>query len=339
MKNSRKATINDVAATAGVSIATVSRALSKPDIVAPETQLVIQKAVKKLGYVVNGRARALSSKRSWTIGAVIPSLENAIFANTTYALQKTLGDEGYMLLVACSEYDLNYEVALVRGFIERGVDGLILVGAVHHQETKELLKRFKIPYVFTWAYEETGKLPIVGFDHRDATLQVTRHLLDLGHQKFGVISTPTAGNANALSRLQGVLYALKESGIILDSQMIVEAPFSYQKGADALRQIMSVNRKPTAVVCLNDVLAIGAISAANGLGMNVPRDVSITGCEDLEVAEFTSPPLTTVRYPTDEMGIYAARHILGQLKNDSPILQRIFPTRLIVRQSSGPPKK
>ena len=211
MKNSRKATINDVAATTGVSIATVSRALSKPDIVAPETRLVIQKAVKKLGYVVNGRARALSSKRSWTIGAVIPSLENAIFANTTYALQKTLGDEGYMLLVACSEYDLNYEVALVRGFIERGVVGLILVGAIHHQETEELLKRFKIPYVFTWAYEETGKLPIVGFNHRDATLKVTRHLLDLGHQKFGVISTPTTGNANALSRLHGVLYALKKS--------------------------------------------------------------------------------------------------------------------------------
>jgi LacI family transcriptional regulator len=339
MKNTRKVRINDVAAAAGVSIATVSRALSKPEIVAHETRVAVESVVKKLGYVVNGGARALSSKKSWSVGAVIPSLENAIFANTTYALQKTFGDEGYMLLVACSEYDLDYEISLVKGFIERGVDGLVLVGATHRQETKELLQRFKLPYVYTWAFEESGKLPIVGFNHAEATRLVTRHLLELGHSKFGVISTPTAGNVNALSRLNGVLSTLEESGIVLSEKMIVEAPFSYRKGSEAFSLLMTYSEKPTAVICLNDVLAIGAMAAARKLRLKVPKDVSITGCEDLEVAEFTNPPLTTVRYPTAEMGNYAARHILSQLKKEKPILQRIFPTKLVVRKSSGPPKR
>ena len=287
MKNTRKARINDVAAAAGVSIATVSRALSKPEIVAEETRFAVASAVEKLGYVVNGRARALSSRKSWSVGAVIPSLENAIFANTTYALQKTFGDEGYMLLVACSEYDLDYEVSLVKGFIERGVDGLILVGAMHRQETKDLLQRFKIPYVYTWAFEESGKLQIVGFNHAEATSLVTRHLLDLGHRKFGVISTPTAGNVNALSRLRGVLSTLEGAGIVIPQKMVIEAPFSYKKGSEAFEHLMSSTKQPTAVICLNDVLAIGAMSAAKGLHLRVPEDVSITGCEDLEVAEYS----------------------------------------------------
>ena len=334
----KKIRINDVAKVAGVSIATVSRALTKSSLVKPATLLHIQKVAKKLGYVTNGGARSLSSKKSWTIGAVIPSLENAIFANTAFALQKMLRENGYMLLVSCSEYDLDVEVDLVRGLIERGIDGLILVGTRHKPKTIELIKRFKVPHVFTWAFERSGKLPIVGFDHSEATALVTRYLLDLGHRRFGVISTITRNNQNAIDRMLGVVTTLKLAGIELPPEFIVEEPFSYSKGADGFRQIFLNKRNPTAVICLNDVLAIGAISEARNMGLKVPEDVSITGCEDLEIAAMINPRLTTVKYPTAKMGSIAAQYIISQLKNEKPILQSIFPTELVVRESSGPPK-
>lgn len=339
MKTAKKARIDDVARLAGVSIATVSRAMSNPDRVRPETLQTVHEAVKKLGYVAHGNARALASKKSRTIGAVIPSLENAIFANTTFALQKVLGEGGYMLVVACNEYDPKTEVNLVRGLIGRGVDALVLVGVLHEPELYALLERFEIPHVFTWAYDESGMLPVVGFNHRGATSQITRHLLELGHQEFGIISTITRNNRNAQDRLAGVIDTLESAGIQVPQERIVEEPFSFIKGGEGFRHISSGARMPTAVICLNDVLAIGALAEARAMGLKVPEEISITGCEDLEVAAMVHPALTTVRYPTWEMGHYAGTNLLAQLQNEKPLRQRIFPTKLIVRESSAAPPK
>lgn len=331
--------IDHVARLAGVSVATVSRALSNPGRVKKETVAIVLEAVAKLGYVAHGHARALASQKSRTIGAVIPSLENAIFANTTFALQKVLGENGYMLLVACSEYDLGVEVDLIRGLIERGVDGLILTQTMHLPEAYTLLERYRRPHVFTWAYDGDGRLPAVGFDNRRATTHVTRHMLELGHRDFAVIATPTKDNRNAQERLAGVIDTLAAAGIELPADRIVEAPFSFAKGREALRRLMQTGRRPTAVVCLNDVLAIGAMAEARELGIAIPRDLSISGCEDLEVASSVVPALTTVRYPTWEMGHVAGTYLLSQLNKTEPPAQRMFPTQLVIRESTAPPRK
>jgi LacI family transcriptional regulator len=338
MRRFKKPRIHDVARLAGVSTATVSRALSNSALVRPKTLKRVYGAVTKLDYVAHGHARALASRRSHTIGAVIPSLENAIWANTTFALQKVLGENGYMLVVACSEYDLAVETRHVRGLIGRGVDGLILTQLLHEPELHRLLEKFRVPHVFTWAYDPSGRLPAIGFDHRRATSQITRYLLDLGHREFGVIATPTYNNKNAQDRLAGVIETLEAAGVKMLPDRIREAPFSYAKGGEAFRAVTLNTPLPTAVVCLNDVLAIGAMAEARAMGIKVPDDMSITGCEDLEVASAVSPALTTVRYPTWEMGHFAGVHLLARLNGEIPQGPREFPTELVVRQSAAPPR-
>jgi LacI family transcriptional regulator len=329
-----KPNIGDVARLAGVSTATVSRALSKPDQLRAETLEVVQHAIEKLGYLAHGSARALAARRTNTIGAIFPSLDQ-IFATTTFALQKVLADAGYMLLVACNEYDPTKDAKLVRKLIEREVDGLVLVGTIMSPQTVALLNDHALPHVFTWAFDESGRLPVVGFDHRRAAAQVTQHLLDLGHREFGVVATPTRDNLNAQRRLAGVLETLEARGIRLPPVRIVERPFSYEKGGEGFKALMQGDPRPTAIVCLNDVLAIGAMAECRAMGLSIPEDVSITGCEDLEVARMAVPPLTTVRYPTREMGHYAGTFLLETLRGERPLRQRIFPTELVVRGSSG----
>jgi len=332
-----KATLSDVARLAGVSAATVSRALAHPDLLRRETLMRVHEAVEKLGYVADGAARALASRRSHTIGAVIPSLENAIFATTVFAMQKVLDANGYSLVVSCNEYDLDTEVRLTRKLIERGVDALVLVGTQHRPELFGMLERFRVPYVFTWAYDESETFPCVGFNHRKATARVTRHLIDEGHRHFAVISTITRDNERARDRLAGVLDLLDSEGLRPSADRVIEKPFSFLEGQSALQRVMQGEPKPSAVICLNDVLAIGAISAARAMGLNIPGDVSITGCEDLEVAAVVSPGLTTVRYPTVEMGHYAGEYVLAALTGRTVPVRQVFPTKLIVRGSTCPP--
>lgn len=329
-----KPNLADVARLAGVSTATVSRALSRPEHLRADTLRNVEAAIAKLGYVAHGSARALAARRTNTIGAIFPSLDQ-IFATTTFALQKVLAESGYMLLVACNEYDPVQEVALVRKLIEREVDGLVLVGTIMNPAIVAQLDDLGVPHVFTWAFDETGRLPVVGFDHRRATAQVTQHLLELGHREFGVVCTPTRDNLNAQRRLAGVVETLEAHGIELPAVRIVERPFSYEKGGEGFKALMEANPRPTAVVCLNDVLAIGAMAECRAMGLAIPDDVSITGCEDLEIARMGVPPLTTVRYPTREMGHYAGTFLLEALQGGKPLRQRIFPTQLIVRGSSG----
>lgn len=333
----KQASLLDVAKVAGVSMATVSRALAQPQLVRPGTLKKVVDAVDKLGYLAHGAARALASRRTYTIGAVIPSLENAIFATTAFSLQKVLDDNGYMLVVACDEYDLEAEVRLTKKLIERGVDGLMLVGTQHSTELFALLAKFQMPYVFAWAYDESGTLPCVGFNHRQATARPTEHLLGLGHRNFGVISTVTKDNERARERLAGVRQTLEGAGVSLEPARIIEKPFSYLEGQGAFMQLMQLRPRPTAVICLNDVLAIGAIYGAYESGLRVPEDVSITGCEDLEVAASVPPGLTTVRYPTAEMGHHAGAYLLARLRGESVHMPLVFPTELIVRGTTVAP--
>lgn len=333
-----QAVVLDVARLANVSVATVSRALSQPALLKPETLRRVEESIEKLGYVPHGAARALASSRSRTIGAVIPGLEHAIFASTADALQKVLDEGGYSLVLACNGYDLDAELRVTRKLIEHGVDGLVLVGTHHRPELLALLARFQMPYVFTWAYDESGRLPCVGFDHRKATARVASHLLDLGHRNFGIISTVTRENERARERLAGVVTTLEAAGIPVEAERIIEKTFSFNEGKDAFNRLMTKSPRPSAVICLNDVLAIGAIFAAYERGMSVPGDVSITGCEDLEVAGSVPPGLTTVRYPTAEMGRYAGTCLLSRLRNEPVDLPLVFPTKLVVRGSTAMPR-
>ncbi len=329
----------DVARLAKVSTATVSRALSLPHKVKPATLARIQQAVQTLGYVAHGAARALASRRTRTIGAVIPTLANAIFAGTTHALQKTLDEAGYTLLLASHEFDPEVELRVTRALIERGVDGLVLLGTTHHPSVFAAIAAHHIPYVLTWALDPSGTHPCIGFDNRAAATRLTAYLLDVGHREFAMISGLTANNERARERLAGVRAALAASGIALPAARVVEKPFTPAAGREGLAEVITGSRMPTAVICGNDVLAIGALAECHARGLAVPQAVSVTGFDDMEIAALVTPALTTVHFPTVELGIYAAQHLLRRLAGETVDLRRELPVELVVRASTGPPAK
>jgi LacI family transcriptional regulator len=333
----KAARLADVAKLAKVSTATVSRALSQPDKVKPHTAARVREAVGKLGYVAHGAARALASRRTRTIGAVIPTLDNAIFANTTHALQKTFGEAGYLLLLASHEFDPAAEVRATRALIERGVDALVLLGTTHDPAIFRMIEAHRIPYVLTWAYDAGGRHPCVGFDNRAAGMRVAEHLLGLGHRRIAMISGLTAGNERARERLAGVRDALARRGLALEAPLLVEKPYTLSAGREGLDDVFRGPEAPTAVICGNDVLAIGAMAQCQARGLAVPRAVSITGFDDMEIAALTSPPLTTVRFPTAEMGAEAARHLLARLAGREAQLRRELPVELVVRGTTAAP--
>lgn len=340
MKTARKtAKLSDVAHLAKVSTATVSRALMLPHKVKPLTLARVQEAVRNLGYVAHGAARALASRCTHTIGAVIPTLDNAIFANTTHALQKTLDEAGYTLLLACHEFDAGVEVRVTRALIERGVDGLVLLGTSHDPQLYAMIGARQLPYVLTWALDESGKHPCVGFNNRAAALQLANHLLDLGHREFAMISGVTANNERARDRLHGVRDALGARDIKLAPGRVLEKTYSLASGREGLRELMAASNPPTVVMCGNDVLAIGAIAECNTLGINVPQQVSITGFDDMEIASLLSPGLTTVHFPTTELGQFAATHLLSRLAGKKIASLHELPVELKVRGTTAPPAR
>lgn len=338
-KPPRAARLADVARLAKVSTATVSRALTLPHKVKARTLQRVQQAASSLGYVAHGAARALASRRTQTIAAVVPTLDNAIFANTIHALQRRLDAAGYVLLIASHEFDAGIEARVTRKLIERGVDGLVLLGTTHHPEIYRMIEAHALPYVLTWAWDERGNHPCVGLDNHAAARRITEYLLDLGHRRFAMVSGITAQNERAQERLAGVRAALAASGLELPAQRVVEKPYTHGGGREGLRAVIAGADAPTAVICGNDVLAIGAIAECHARGMKVPQDLSVTGFDDMELAAVMNPALTTMRFPTAELGTYAADHLLKRLKGQAVDLRRKLPTELVVRQSTGAPRR
>jgi LacI family transcriptional regulator len=333
----KPATLADVARLARVSTATVSRALTLPQKVKPHTLSRVREAVQTLGYVAHGAARALASRRTRTIGAVIPTLDNAIFANTTHALQKTLDEAGYTLLLASHEFDPAVEARATRALIERGVDAMVLLGTTHDPSVFHMIEAHRVPYVLTWALDPDGRHPCVGFDNRAAGVRVADYLLDIGHREFAMISGVTANNERARERLKGVREALAARGGELPAERIVEKPFTLAAGREGLREVMRGTPAPTAVICGNDVLAIGALAECHARGILVPQQLSITGFDDMEIAAAVAPGLTTVHFPTAELGVYAANHLLMRIAGESVELRRELPVELVVRGTTAPP--
>jgi LacI family transcriptional regulator len=331
------AKLNDVARLARVSTATASRALMQPHKVRAPTLARVQEAVRSLGYVAHGAARALASNRTRTIGAVIPTLDNAIFANITHALQKMFEQSGYTLLLACHEFNVAIEVAVTRALLARGVDGMVLLGTSHDPQIYAMMETRRVPYVLTWALDESGRHPCVGFDNRAAAYRLAGHLLDLGHREFAMISGVTTGNERARDRLRGVRDALAARGVKLAPPRVIEKPYSLASGREAIRELMADTHPPTAVMCGNDVLAIGAIAECGTLGIAVPQQVSITGFDDMEIASLLSPGLTTMHFPAEELGCLAARQLLAQLAGGEPEWRRELPVELKVRGTTAPP--
>ncbi len=327
----------DIARAAGVSTATVSRALNGTGVVTPDARARIDAAIAELGYMPHGAARALASRRSHTVGAVIPTLASAIFAAGIDAFERRLNEAGLTLLLSLSNYDLASEALKVRRLLERGVDAIMLVGSMHAPEVHEAIARTGVPYIHTWAWEDHGPHPYVGFDNFEAAQAVGHHLADLGHKRIAMIAGITADNDRAAQRVAGAVQGLRDRGIEFAPEPILETAYRHAEARKALGEVLAKSsHTPTAIICGNDVLATGALLEAQARGIDVPQELSITGFDDLPLMAHLNPPLTTIAVPAEEMGSGAAESLITALERSEMAKGRRLPAELLARRTSGP---
>ncbi|OUS08461.1 LacI family transcriptional regulator [Rhodobacterales bacterium 52_120_T64] len=339
MKTPNLPTLEDVAREAHVSTATVSRCLNLPDKVTEKTQKRVMAAVNLLGYSPNFGAQALAAKRTNTIGAVVPTLENAIFARGLQAFQEEVTRNGATLLVASSSYQQKLEEEQIRSLVARGADALLLIGDNRSEEIYTFLKKRGVPWVIAWNFQDGSEHCFVGFDNRSSAKEITDKAINLGHTRIAMIAGMTRGNDRARDRLRGVEDAIIEGGLPIDSFNVIEAQYSFADGGDAMEALLQNEPRPTVVICGNDILAVGAIKRLKSLGLNVPEDISITGFDDIAVASVIEPELTTVHVPHRAMGTKAAESLLKMIEQDDPVESQQLDTFIAERQSlTSPPK-
>lgn len=334
-----KTGIRAIARLSGVSTATVSRALNNPQSVSEELRLRIQSIVDQTGYVPHGMARALSSNRTRTIGAIIPTIDNAMFARGIEALQKYLSTRGYMLILATNGYDIDVELEQARNLVGRGIDGLILRGDCHHQALKDLLVARNIPSINVGVYNPNGDSASIGVDNEAAAYRAMMHLISLGHEKIGIVSALQRNNDRASARIRGFRRALTENGLDLPDRWHIEVRYTLDDAREAARQMLIGDNPPTAIACGNDVLAYGVMLEAERRGMHVPRDLSVVGFDDLDWSRHLRPALTTLHVPTDVTWKGAGEYLLATLDGHRVPSHYEIDYSLIIRESTCAPDK
>ncbi|MBO6673829.1 MAG: LacI family DNA-binding transcriptional regulator [Rhizobiales bacterium] len=329
-------TLQDVAERAGVSTATVSRCLNSPDLVVDSTRDRVMKAVRELGYAPNYGAQILAAKRTNTIGAIIPTMENAIFARGLQAFQEELGRHGQTLLVASSAYRQDLEAEQIRNLVARGADALLLIGHDRMPEAYDFLDRRALPYLVAWTFNPEADRLSIGFNNRVAMRDFALEVLQRGHRRIAIITADPTHNDRARERVEGIAEALESYDLDPATLQIIETNYSIENGATAFRQLMEGDYRPTAVMCGNDVLAVGALDMARQMGIAVPEAVSITGFDDIELAQISTPRLTTVHVPHREMGRRAAEILIRMLGGADPGPSTQLQTQIMLRETLGP---
>lgn len=293
-------------------------------------------AVLELGYAPNFNARALAVRRTNTIGAVIPTMDNAIFARGIQAFQEELGRNGFTLLIASSSYSEELEAKQIQVLAARGAEALLLIGHHRSPELTDLLIRRELPCLVAWSYQKDAPLPSIGFDNCKSMAGLARLVIQYGHRNLGYISAHSATNDRARDRIAGVKKAMTEAQLNPKALIVVETDYGIETGGAAFRQLMAATPRPTVVMCGNDVLAVGAQRAAKEMGISVPRDVSITGFDDIELAILAEPALTTVHVPHREMGRRAANMLVTMLDGGAVMKSVELKTDIRIRQSLAP---
>jgi LacI family transcriptional regulator len=285
--------------------------------------------------VANGAARALAMRKTHTVGALVPRLGSSSFPSLVQALENALAAQGYTLLLSTPDHARAQDPAILRALLGRGVDAVALLGAEQPPAVFDLLRAHRLPYVLMWA-QDSEHGPCIGFDERAAAALVVDHLADLDHRCVGFIGGRTADNERARRRFRGVLEAVSRRGLTLPPDALVETDYGFREGFEAMQGLLRQRLPITAVVCGNDYLAAGALSALDQAGVPVPARMSVASFNDNDFAAFLHPPLTTVRVPIRRIGELAGQHLLAQLQGQTPPQPEPLPLGLVVRGSTGP---
>lgn len=328
-------TIKEVAVRAGVSSATVSHVINGTRYVSEAVKEKVNLAMLELGYRPNALAGSLRSGVSHTLGMIIPDSANPFFAEIGHSIETTAFDAGYSVILCNTENDFKKETSYIDVLMKKQVDGMIFIATGERGDSVEKLVRMDFPVVvMDRDFPELG-MDVVLADNRQGGYLATQHLISLGHKRIGCIAGPSNITASA-ARVIGYQMALQENGIIVDPNLIINGNFHPESGWKVAHTLLNRENRPTAIFACNDLMGIGVIRAATELGLSVPKDLAVIGYDDIELASYAVPPLSTIKQPKIEMGLTALRFLLNRIQEKKiPPQYTILPVTLVVRSSCG----
>ncbi|QZT35059.1 catabolite control protein A [Caldalkalibacillus thermarum TA2.A1] len=332
MKN---VTIYDVAREAGVSMATVSRVVNGNPNVKPVTRKKVLETIKRLGYRPNAVARGLASKRTTTVGVIIPDISSLFYAELTRGVEDIANMYNYNIILCNSDQRPEKEIHLVNTLLEKQVDGLLFMGSQLTDEHIDLFSTSTVPVVLASTKDEKEEMPSVVIDYKQAAYDAVKLLLDKGHTRIGFISGPAKEKYSGQERLAGYRNALEEAGLAVDETLIRYGDYRYDSGLKAAGELIDMADRATAIIAMSDEMAIGAIHACQDLGLNIPEDVEVIGFDNTRLTSMVRPRLTSVVQPMYDIGAVAMR-LLTKFMNKEKIDNHlvVLPHRIEEREST-----
>jgi LacI family transcriptional regulator len=332
-------TINDVAHLAQVSTATVSHVINKTRKVNPETIARVEQAIRELNYQPNEQARCLKTGQSRLIGVMNYHSVDAYFSEVLRSLEATANAAGYNVMLRHTERDGENQNTAISAWFNHNIDGLVFNSPVVTDGFYEQTKKLDCPCVFLHIKDPVCQGDIIRVNDLEASEAATRYLIELGHERIACIAGCTYEYHTAHERRAGYEKALRDAGLPIREAYFQCTQYSIQESYNGVKSLMGLNDPPTALFTYSDLLAIGAIRAAADLGLSIPGDISIIGYDDIELAAFSVPRLTTIYQDKMYIGELAVRQILKHIQDPNlPPEEIILPTRLVIRESTGPVK-
>jgi DNA-binding LacI/PurR family transcriptional regulator len=338
-------TIREVAARAGVSTATVSRALRGGASVDPRTRQRVEEAARALRYRPSGVARSLKLRATSTIGLIVTDITNPYFPQIVGAVEDAARVRGYSVLLADGRGDPEREIESLENLAVREVDGLIIASSALSDRHRDRIRDAPCPVVIMNSASSVAAVPAVLSDNEGGGRLIARHVVSLGHRRLAYITAPPPKNAAVRERLAGVRAHLAEEGLG-DPIRVVHGDGGVDGADRSARQALRDDPGTTALLCYNDLTAVGAIRGLRAIGLRVPADVSVVGFDDIDIAPCVDPALTTVHQAADEMGRWALSSLCARIDHGRepsagtiggpPGETRRVPVRLVERESTGP---
>ncbi len=318
-------------------MATVSRCINTPDLVQPETREKVAQAMEALSYRYNSLARSFVTQRSKTLGVIVPTITNPVFAESLRGIQDYATPLGYHVIIGNTDYNGDKEEHLLRNLRERQVEGIVLTSSDLSNKALEEIRKEQFPCVLLYSRITSGPLSAVGVDNIVGGRMATSFLLQQGHTRIAMLAGDFALSDRSLHRFQGYRDVLENEGPGFAPELVVQTTFSLAECRQAVTKIMAARPAPTALFCSNDLLAVGAMAGLKALGLRTPADVSVVGFDDTSMSAHVSPALTTVRQPLYDMGLRSAALLIDMLEGNlkTPVYE-LLPLRMIVRESVAP---
>lgn len=332
-------TIYDVAREAGVSMATVSRVVNNNPNVKPQTRKKVYEAIERLGYRPNAVARGLASKKTTTVGVVIPDIANANFAEVARGIEDIANMYHYNIILSNADKRKDKEIRVINTLLEKQVDGLLFMGGAVTEDHVQAFKTSNVPIVLCATTDDNGDIPSVDIDHEAAAFDAVGKLIAEGHRSIAMISGTLQDPANGYARYQGYKRALEQAGIAYREEYVRIGNYRYESGIDATQYFLNLSDRPTAIFAATDEMAIGAIHCIQDSGLSVPEDVSVISVDNSRISSMVRPLLTTVAQPMYDIGAVSMRLLTKLMKKETVDNAKVtLPHELIVRRSVTGPK-